>query len=540
MAIVDMKADAPVGAIAPYFGQDLDVARADGWLPCDGAILAREAWADLFAAIGTAFGTTSDVDFCLPDLRGLFARSPDAGAGRDKDVATRTASGPNGTGGSGDNVGSLQLDATASPTGGGFKLSGRFDFGGNKTHDGCSDSTRIKSADASMVALGGGDAESRPVNFNGLFIIKARPNISTDRKRGQLPLGSGLALPYDQDSKADGIDLALKGLLDDYWRYCNGQTFVSADGSSFYPLYKVVETIHGGKLNDAGAVSHFAVPDLRGLFIRGVAGDRQGNGSDPDRDKRLTPRPDLVLQGNEGNRPGSYQDWATAMPRGDKSFKASINSYPFSSTKGYQAGEANASSFGSGSTTFGSSGGDTETRPETFLVHWYCRFQSSPSRSKPGDEIPLGAILLAGTIEELSCWQPCQGQTLLINEYAPLFKIIGTAFGGDGKTSFCLPDLRGRILRGAGAADIVYPRPRGAPDGKAGATQTNSTGAPRAGLALTLANWPGGSRSDIIDYGTGTRLMKLDGDKTLDVAGGDPESRPVNLYIQHLIKVRAA
>jgi hypothetical protein len=34
--------------------------------------------------------------------------------------------------------------------------------------------------------------------------------------------------------------------------------------------------------------------------------------------------------------------------------------------------------------------------------------------------------------------------------------------------------------------------------------------------------------------------MKLDGDKTIDVAGGDPESRPVNLYIQHLIKVRAA
>lgn len=535
MAVVDMKADAPVGAIVAYFGQSLDLAAENGWLPCDGRILLQSNWVDLFAAIQTAFGSTSDADFCLPDLRGLFPRAPDAGAGRDPDAGGRTPSGPNGTGNSGDMVGSLQPDATgpAKDTTKSFSISGTLNFGGYKTHDGCSDSSRIRFKDESgTVGLNGGDAESRPVNFNGLYIIKAKANSSTDRKIGQMPIGSGLPLPYD---------LGKDSLIDDYWRYCDGQSFISAEGSTFYPLYKVVGTIHGGEHDGTGGVTRFAVPDLRGLFVRGVAGDRQGSGIAPDRDGRLTPRPDLALQGNAGNLPGSYEDWATAMPRGDKRFKASLQSYPFVSTSGYQAGEATAAAFRSETANFAGSGGDTETRPPNFAVHWYCRFLSSPSSLKPGQEIPLGAIALAATLEELSCWQPCQGQSLLIIEYEPLYKIIGTQFGGDGKTDFCLPDLRGRLLRGAGAPSeppVTYPRPRGAPETRAGATQDYATAMPRNGLSMSLANWPGGNKNNIINYGTGTKLLKIDGDATLTVSGGDKETRPANLYIQHLIKVR--
>ena len=39
----------------------------------------------------------------------------------------------------------------------------------------------------------------------------------------------------------------------------------------------------------------------------------------------------------------------------------------------------------------------------------------------------------------------CSGQTLSINEYIPLFSVIGTTYGGDGINSFMLPDLRGRV-----------------------------------------------------------------------------------------------
>nr|WP_315249783.1 tail fiber protein [uncultured Duganella sp.] len=42
-------------------------------------------------------------------------------------------------------------------------------------------------------------------------------------------------------------------------------------------------------------------------------------------------------------------------------------------------------------------------------------------------------------------WLLCQGQQLLINQYQALYALIGTAYGGDGATTFKLPDLRGRV-----------------------------------------------------------------------------------------------
>lgn len=42
-------------------------------------------------------------------------------------------------------------------------------------------------------------------------------------------------------------------------------------------------------------------------------------------------------------------------------------------------------------------------------------------------------------------WMFCEGQLLPISEYEPLFQLIGTTYGGDGQSTFALPDLRGRI-----------------------------------------------------------------------------------------------
>ncbi|HEX8126837.1 MAG TPA: tail fiber protein [Allosphingosinicella sp.] len=40
-------------------------------------------------------------------------------------------------------------------------------------------------------------------------------------------------------------------------------------------------------------------------------------------------------------------------------------------------------------------------------------------------------------------WAMCNGQLLPINQNQPLFALLGTAFGGDGRTTFALPDFRG-------------------------------------------------------------------------------------------------
>jgi len=42
-------------------------------------------------------------------------------------------------------------------------------------------------------------------------------------------------------------------------------------------------------------------------------------------------------------------------------------------------------------------------------------------------------------------WMLCEGQLLPISEYETLFNLIGTSYGGDGQSTFALPDLRGRV-----------------------------------------------------------------------------------------------
>lgn len=42
-------------------------------------------------------------------------------------------------------------------------------------------------------------------------------------------------------------------------------------------------------------------------------------------------------------------------------------------------------------------------------------------------------------------WASCDGQILPINQNQALFSLLGTTYGGDGRTSFALPELRGRV-----------------------------------------------------------------------------------------------
>ncbi|PCI08940.1 MAG: phage tail protein [Flavobacteriaceae bacterium] len=48
-------------------------------------------------------------------------------------------------------------------------------------------------------------------------------------------------------------------------------------------------------------------------------------------------------------------------------------------------------------------------------------------------------------------WAMCNGQLLQISQNSALFSILGTTYGGDGRTTFALPDLRGRVAVHAGS-----------------------------------------------------------------------------------------
>ena len=51
-------------------------------------------------------------------------------------------------------------------------------------------------------------------------------------------------------------------------------------------------------------------------------------------------------------------------------------------------------------------------------------------------------------------WALCNGQLMPINQNQALFVLLGTAFGGDGRTTFALPDLRGRTPIHAGQGRV--------------------------------------------------------------------------------------
>jgi microcystin-dependent protein len=52
-------------------------------------------------------------------------------------------------------------------------------------------------------------------------------------------------------------------------------------------------------------------------------------------------------------------------------------------------------------------------------------------------------------------WMFCEGQLLPISENETLFQLIGTTYGGDGESTFALPDLRGRIPLHQGSGFVL-------------------------------------------------------------------------------------
>ena len=64
----------------------------------------------------------------------------------------------------------------------------------------------------------------------------------------------------------------------------------------------------------------------------------------------------------------------------------------------------------------------------------------------------LGQIIMVPYDYPPRRWAFCDGQLLPIMQNTALFSLIGTKFGGDGRTTFALPDLRGRVPVHAGAS----------------------------------------------------------------------------------------
>lgn len=194
--------------------------------------------------------------------------------------------------------------------------------------------------------------------------------------------------------------------------------------------------------------------------------------------------------------------------------------------------------------------------------------------------MPTGSVVaFAGRPDRVpSGWLLCDGRSLARSEHPALFDAIGTAHGGDG-TMFNLPDYRGRFLRGvdsgmgrdldrAGRAEANAGGNRG---DAVGSVQGGATAMPNAAFVNGNAGMHahGGMTSPVSgdrstnparDYPPSTGSLRAfayyfsasggdnffmdhvhaispDGAHTHAISGGDRETRPVNAYVNYIIKL---
>ncbi len=77
----------------------------------------------------------------------------------------------------------------------------------------------------------------------------------------------------------------------------------------------------------------------------------------------------------------------------------------------------------------------------------------------------IGMIVMFGGNFAPRGWALCDGTLLSISQYQALFSILGTTYGGDGRTTFALPPLRGRVPMHAGSGPGLTPRSLGEKSG---------------------------------------------------------------------------
>lgn len=128
-------------------------------------------------------------------------------------------------------------------------------------------------------------------------------------------------------------------------------------------------------------------------------------------------------------------------------------------------------------------------------------------------------------------WVFCEGQQLNISQYSAVYSILGIQFGGDGKTYFKLPDLRGRMTIGTGQGSNLTNRTQGQTGGSETVQLTANSmpshnhqmkcdvASPPPALKNTPANNLYGSKSSGTAYAPGTTTQSLMNQNMVDPAG---------------------
>jgi microcystin-dependent protein len=143
----------------------------------------------------------------------------------------------------------------------------------------------------------------------------------------------------------------------------------------------------------------------------------------------------------------------------------------------------------------------------------------------------VGEIELVGFNFAPQGWAFCDGSILPISQNQALFSLLGTTYGGDGQTTFALPDLRGRRIIGYGSGPGLSPYNIGDKGGVETVTLTVSqipahTHAPNAntspGTALTPSGNFWGSQNATALYSNSPSPVNMAAGLIGNAGGGQP------------------
>ncbi|MGB5793215.1 phage tail protein [Poseidonibacter sp.] len=134
-------------------------------------------------------------------------------------------------------------------------------------------------------------------------------------------------------------------------------------------------------------------------------------------------------------------------------------------------------------------------------------------------------------------WALCEGQLLSIAQNNALFALLGTTYGGDGRTTFALPDLRGRTSIGVGRGSGLSQRRWGERSGSEMTilSLSNLPSHYHIGGPGSLSVHNGAGNQDTIDSSTKSLAISATADRTPVIVNNSFSSEPATEVIHNAV-----
>ncbi len=451
-----------------------------GWAFCDGQYLSTSEYQALFSILGTTYGGDGRVLFALPNLNGRATM----GTGRGPGLTTRAL---------GDSVGEefvtlstsqmpshnhvYSSSATAIDT----SLHARVTeaYGSSSIISGAGIKSFAKDSNLSRIYS---DGEASVSMLSSLFNIAdtLQAQFSTNNTGGganhenrspYLTLNYIIAIQGSFESRIEsyyGEVIMYAGVRTNDIRYfteCDGKLIAVSQNDA---LFSLLGTIYGGD-----GRTTFGVPDLRGRVPihhgtgPGLPDYRMGQrggaetetlvgGQIPEHSHFISEKPKSFITQNMPMYSGIGN---SAVPEGNVFAAGARNEMIYSTNEDAVYTTSSTLNVTVSGVSFSvENEGDAQSHnnmmPTATIKYLICTYGTYPSRNSGGLDETMGMINIYAFNFEPGGTAKCDGQILPISQHSALFSIIGTTYGGDGRTTVGLPDLRGRVVVGEGSNGV--------------------------------------------------------------------------------------